>query len=129
MKPFEYYSTPQIPFPKKLDYITYYVYDKGKVLWSAFSYEKTKSELKEEYPNAIIQEVLDEEAYRASSKKYGEEVHKLHDEFMNDLFEEFGVQDNIKRHKAFELAYDRGHANGYGEVYNEFDELVELIRD
>lgn len=129
MKPFEYYSTPQIPFPKKLDYITYYVYDKGKVLWSGPYCEKTKSELKEEYPNAIIQEVLNEEAYRTKSKKYGEEVHKLHDEFMNDLFEDFGVQDNPKRHKAFELAYDRGHANGYSEVYNEFDELVELIRD
>lgn len=129
MKPFDYYSKPQTLYPNKKDYITFYVYDKGVVLWSGPTWERDKAELKEEYPNAVIQEVLDEGGYKAHQKQYGEETHKLHEEFVNDLFEEFGVSDNPKRHKAFHLAWEKGHANGLEEVYNEFYDLVELIKD
>ena len=61
----------------------------------------------DEYPNAVIQEVLDDEGYKAHKKQYGEETHKLHEEFVNDLFENFNVTDNPKRHKAFELAWKK----------------------
>jgi hypothetical protein len=129
MKPFDYYSKPQTLYPNKKDYITSYVYDKGVVLWFGPTWEKDKAELKEEYPNAVIQEVLNEEGYKAHQKQYGEETHKLHEEFVNDLFEEFGVSDNPKRHKAFHLAWEKGHTNGLEEVYNQFYDLVELIKD
>jgi hypothetical protein len=129
MKPFDYYSKPQTLYPNKQDYIRYFVYDRGEVLETTYGYEKSKAELKEEYPNAVIQEVLDEGGYKAHQKQYGEETHKLHEEFVNDLFEEFGVSDNPKRYKAFHLAWEKGHANGLEEVYNEFYDLVELIKD
>jgi hypothetical protein len=129
MKPFDYYSKSKTPYPSRQDYITSYVYNKGEVLWSGPTWEKNKSDLKEEYPNAIIQEVLDEETYLEQMKKYGEEKQKLQEEFINDLFEEFGVGDNTKRHKAFDLAWEKGHASGYSEVYNEFYDLVELIKE
>ena len=129
MKLFDYYSKPQTAYPNKQDYIKYYVYDRGEVLWSAFGYEKSKAELEKEYPDAVIQVVVDNEGYNEHKKQYGEEIHKLHEEFVNDLFEEFGVTDNPKRHKAFELAWEKGHANGFEEVYNEFYDLVELIKD
>jgi hypothetical protein len=127
MKPFDYYSKPQTLYPNKQDYITNYVYDKGNVLWSGPSYEKSKSALKEEYPNAVIQEVLDGEGYKAHHLQYTRESTKLHDEFMCDLFEEFGVTDNLKRHKAFAYAWDKG--NGYSEVYDVFADIVGLIED
>ena len=129
MKPFDYYSKSQTAYPNKKDYITFYVYDKGECLWSGPTWEKDKAELKEEYPNALIQEVLDDDAYKAHRKEYDDESAKLHEEFVNDLFEEFGVSDNPKRYKAFGLAWEKGHANGLGDVYNEFDDLVELIKD
>ena len=133
MKPFDYYSKTQIPYPNKKDYTTFYVYDKGVCILEEKSSSTTgsiaKSHLKQKYPNAVIQEVLDEEGYKAHQKQYGEERHKLKEEFVNDLFEEFGVGDNLKRHKAFDLAWEKGHANGLEEVYNEFYDLVELIRD
>ena len=129
MKPFDYYSKPQTVYPNKKDYITSYVYDKGVVLWSGPTWEKDKAELKEEYPNAVIQEVLDNEGYKAHQIQYGEETHKLHEEFVNDLFENFNVTDNPKRQKAFDLAWEKGHANGLEEVYNEFYDLVDLIKD
>jgi hypothetical protein len=129
MKSFDYYSKPQTSYPNKKDYITFYVYDKGEVLWSGPTWEKDKAELKEKYPNAVIQEVLDDEAYKAHRKQYDEEKFNLYAQFQNDLFENFNVTDNPKRSKCFELAWEKGHSNGLEEVYNEFYDLVELIQD
>jgi hypothetical protein len=127
MKPFDYYSKPQTLYPNKRDYITVYVYDKGVCIHESDNY--TKSILKEKYPNAVIQEVLDDEAYKAQRKQYDEEKFNLYVQFQNDLFENFNVTDNPKRSKCFELAWEKGHSNGLEEVYNEFYDLVELIQD
>ena len=129
MKPFDYYSKQKTDYPNKNNYYTFYVYDKGVVLWSGPNWEKDKAELKEEYPNALIQEVLDEEAYRAHLKEYNDESAKLHREFQNDLFEYYGVSDNPKRFKCFELAWEHGHSSGLEEVYGYFGDLVVLIQD
>lgn len=133
MKPFDYYSTTQTFYPNKKDYITFYVYDKGACILeeksSSTTGSITKSHLHQKYPNAVIQEVFDEEGYKEHRKQYDTERTKLHDEFVSDLFEEFGVGDNIKRHIAFGIAWERGHSNGLEEVYNEFYDLVELIKD
>ena len=128
MKPFDYYSKPQTSYPNKKDYIISYVYDKGVVLNIVYGYEKSKAELKEEYPNALIQEILDEDAYKAQRKKYTDEEFNLQVQFQNDLFEDYGVTDNPKRFKCLQLAWEQGHAYGLEEVYNKFDDLVELIR-
>ena len=128
MKPFDYYSKPQTSYPNKKDYITSYVYDKGECLWSGPTWEKDKAELKEEYPNALIQEILDEDAYKAQRKKYTDEEFNLQLQFQNDLFEEYGVSDNPKRFKCFQLAWEYGHSSGLEEVDGYFGDFVELIR-
>jgi hypothetical protein len=128
MKSFDYYSKPQTSYPNKKDYITSYVYDKGVVLWSGPTWEKDKAELKEEYPNALIQEVLDDEAYKAHRKQYDEEKFNLYAQFQNDLFEEYGVSDNPKRFKCFQLACEYRHSSGLEEVDGYFGDFVELIR-
>jgi hypothetical protein len=128
MKPFDYYSKPQTSYPNKKDYIKYYVYDRGEVLNIVYGYEKSKAQLEKEYPDAVIQVVMDNEGYKEHQIQYGEETHKLHEEFVNDLFEDYGVTDNPKRFKCFGLAWEQGHAYGLEEVYNKFDDLVELIR-
>jgi NifU-like protein involved in Fe-S cluster formation len=61
--------------------------------------------------------------------QYNEETQKLAQEFEDDLFDEFGVSDNPKRHKCFNLAWENGHAHGLREVYNYFGDYVELIKD
>lgn len=129
MKPFDYYSKPQTLYPHRKDYITFYVYDKGACIYSESSLSNTKSNLKEDYPNAVIQEVLDKEAYEAHRKEYDAESAKLHQEFVKDLFEEFGACNNPKSIRCFELAWEHGHSSGYSEVYNYFGDFVELIRD
>ena len=129
MKPFDYYSKQKTDYPNKKNYYTFYVYDKGVVLWSGPNWEKDKAELKEEYPNALIQEVLDEDAYKARRQEYDVESAKLDREFRDDLFEDYGVSDNPKRFKCFELAWEHGHSSGLEEVYGYFGDLVVLIQD
>lgn len=133
MKPFEYYSKQQTLYPNKGDYITFYVYDKGECICEEKSGSATgsitKSHLNQKYPNAVIQEVLDEEGYKEHRKEYDDERNKLHQEFQNDLFEDYGVIDNHKRFKCFDLAWEHGHSSGLEEVYNYFGDFVELIRD
>jgi hypothetical protein len=48
-------------------------------------------------------------------------------EFKSDLFTDFGVTNNPKADKAFQLAWEYGHSAGYYEVINYFHDLVTLI--
>ena len=129
MKPFDYYSKNQFPYPNKLDYITRFVYDRGECIHWASPPTISKSTLKETYPDAVIQEVFDNEAYKAQLKLYNGEESRLYEEFQQDLFEDYGVSDNPKRFKCFALAWERGHSCGYSEVHGVFGDLVELIKD
>ena len=129
MKPFDYYSKNRVPYPKKLDHVTLFVYDKGECIYSASAQSVSKSTLKETYPSAVIQEVLDNEGFKAQSKLFNEEKSRLYEEFQQDLFEDYGVSDNPKRFKCFELAWEHGHSSGYSEVHGVFGDLVELIKD
>ena len=129
MKPFDYYSKPKIAYPNKLDYITFYVYDRGELLDQFAAWDRSKRSLNEKYPNAVIQEVLDEDSYEAHRRLYNTEKQKLEQEFQDDLFYEFGVSDNPKRHKCFALAWENGHAHGHSEVHSHFGDYVELIKD
>jgi hypothetical protein len=129
MKLFDYYSEQKTGYPSKKDYTIFYVYDNGDCIFQCLECNYTKNQLKEDYPNAVIQGVLDEEAYEAHLKKYYDEEAKLHREFRDDLFEDYGVNDNPKRFKCFELAWERGHSSGVEAVYNCFGDLVVLIED
>jgi hypothetical protein len=129
MKPFDYYSKSSITYPVKQDYTTYYVYDKGEVIGKFAAWERSKAVLEGLFPNAVVQAVLDEDAFKVHQAQYNEEKHRLEEKFQTDLFDEFGVSDNPKRHKCFNLAWEYGHAHGYSEVYNHFSDYVELIKD
>jgi len=130
MKPFDYYSKPQTPYPSKWGYTTRYVYDKGELI-SKFvaNSDFEMAVLKGLHPSAVVQDVLDKDAFKAHLVRYNEETQKLAQEFEDDLFDEFGVSDNPKRHKCFGLAWENGHAYGYQEVYSHFSDYVELIKD
>ena len=82
-----------------------------------------------DYPNAAIQVVVDEESYKERLKEHNAEKIKLHREFKDDLFADYGVTDNPKKFKCFELAWDNSHSCGLEEVYNYFGDLVQLIQD
>lgn len=124
MKPFKYYNTYQTVYPNKKDYTTVYVYNVGKVVWEG---DLCKFSVNNYPPPNVIQQVVNEEKYKEHLTMYLNEETKLTKEFIDDLFTEFRVKNNPKRFKCYNLAYERGHSNGFSEIYNEFCDLVELI--
>jgi len=129
MKPFEYYLKPQTTCPDRRDYTTFYAYDKGELLASGPTTNFVKSNFKEDHPDVVIQEVMDEDAYKAHTRKYNTESAELHAEFQNDLYQDYDVADNPKRLRCFELAQQYGHGLSLQGVYHCFEDFVELIQD
>lgn len=132
MKPFEYYSTNSIPWPGRADFTEIFIYDNGELIWRGREDMTTLSEvaaINRNNPKAVTQRIVNEEAYKEQHTKYRAEERRLYEEFKQDLFEEYRVQEHPKRENVFNLAWEHGHASGYSEVYNYFGDFVELIRD
>ena len=130
MRDFDHYQT-KLPYPNRNDYTTVFVYNRGDVLFegSLEDYYKWHSEAKElETEIGTVEKYVDEEAYKAARKAYYDDQNELIAEFVRDLFEEFEVHHNPKAQKAYGMAYERGHSGGLEEVYNEFADLVDLIK-
>ena len=130
MKDFSYYSTPQSRCAPKEYYTTYFVYDNGEVIFigSKSEFEAFK-ENSITTPTAVVQKVVDEEEYQKSINLFRDEMNALENEFINDLFVEFGVENNPKRDKCYGIAYDMGHSHGFSDVFNYFSTLVDLIKE
>ena len=131
MKPFDYYSTPATSYPKQADYTTAYVYNKGKLIYTGVGDTKLPSsilKLKEKFPGAVVQLVRDVEAFKEHRAQYNSELSALHEEFRDDLFEYYGVNDNPKRFTCYAMAYEHAHSGGLSEVHGYFGDLVELIK-
>lgn len=80
--------------------------------------KKNRAEAKENYLNEL----------RVARNKYHEEHAKVTEEFKLALYEEYAVETNPKREKAFSMAWEAGHSEGYNSVEYHFSELVELIK-
>jgi hypothetical protein len=131
MKPFDYYSKPQIPCPRKADFTTVYVYDGGKVVWEGplNDFNLDKLEFKAKWPTFVSQNVVDEEGFGRQREAYGKGEGRLFEEFKQDLFSEFNISEHPYKEKMFNHAWEKGHAHGYSEVYNEFEDLIYLLKE
>lgn len=74
------------------------------------------------YAKAKAKYKSDMEEYRGKSKQ-------REAEFKTDLLEEYGVTDHPKADKAFSIAWDIGHSNGFSEIEHYFTELLPLLKD
>lgn len=54
---------------------------------------------------------------------------RLNQEFQQDLFAEYGVENHPKRQLCFQQASNLGHSGDFNEVFSYFDDLVKLISD
>lgn len=125
---YSYYDGNGLKRPQKYDYTYFYVYHKGKVLFSGKynEFEIFKS-LSKNTENFIVEQDFNEKEYKLDMNKYHLSKQKLINEFKQDLFVDFGVENNPKRNMVFDLAWEYGHSSGLEEVYNQFDRFVELI--
>ena len=68
-------------------------------------------------------------AYKAAKLAYGEDEGRLHKLFCDDLEAEHGMAGHPKADKLMNMAYDKGHSGGMGDVVTEYEELLELVKD
>lgn len=54
---------------------------------------------------------------------------KDEEQFRNDLFAYFNVQNHPRAEIAYGIAWEHGHSYGYREVCNYFIDLLPLVQD
>ena len=59
--------------------------------------------------------------------EYENEENRLYCLFRKDALAELGLEGHQKADEAFRLAWDKGHAYGYQEVYGELLDLAKLL--
>lgn len=85
-------------------------------------FEDLSKQLK--YPDSKMPKVM----FIAAKEQYREKQAELNIQFEHALYKEYDVENNPKRQKCFELAWEHGHSSGFSEVENYFSEFVELIK-
>lgn len=125
MKDFKYYSTNKYEYPRKSNFMTIYGYKNGELIWKAPLSGWKSSDYAEA---SVTEKSLDVEAYKKAHANYWDEHNRLMDDFREDIFKEFDVENNPKREKCFSLAWEHGHSSGFSDVYYYFADLVELIK-
>jgi len=137
---FDDYKT-KLPYPKREDYKTFTVYRDGKCLFYKQKREVICDEIDAPISEGInflsdlhkhdfvVERIFDEDGYKTHLQEYMDDQKRLNVKFAEDLHDEFGVSDNPKRDVLFSIAWDKGHSDGYSEVYAQYAELVPLIED
>jgi hypothetical protein len=129
MKDFREYKTTRL-HPIREDYTTYYFYHKGESV-KIEPNGPNKKDLIDYYHNKgwIKERHFDEEAYKEALEYFREGEREVEREFKKDLFEKLGIEDNPKKDKLYDKAYEMGHSGGFTEIYNYAVDLVELIEE
>ena len=65
--------------------------------------------------------------YRKQLDDYMTKCNEIHEKFKHDALEYCGIFGHEKADKAFEIAWDYGHSNGYNEVLIYLADLADLL--
>ena len=110
----------------KSDFKSWNFYRRGEVLGVALTVEQ-QNKMLDQYPGAVKEEIIDDVSYNLAVAKQRTEMTEIEDLFVAGLFYLTNTIGNPRAHKAYSLAYERGHANGFEEVACEYENLVDLI--
>lgn len=80
-------------------------------------------------PYPSMSTYANKEDWRKAREEWKNIQHERYLEFKQDLFKEFGVEDDPAREIIFRKAWDVSHSGGYHEVYFEFSELMDFVKD
>ncbi len=82
-----------------------------------------------EYCKSVYKDEEAQDRFREELDKYRTEDLRLYNMFKASLIYSWDLDPaNEKTEKLFNIAWDKGHASGYYDVIQEFNELVELIK-
>ena len=68
-----------------------------------------------------------EATYRTKMKEYVQEEERLRNLFKADAIKEAGLEGHPRAHKAYSMAWQRGHSSGYSDVMSALYEFAELL--
>lgn len=115
------------PYPTRADFTSTYYYKEGKLVainnMAGLDHKIPEIALKD----CTKESILNGEMLKSERDKYFTESKNLERQFKVDLADELGLTGHPKFDKLFEIAWDRGHSSGFQEVYNEAQELAELL--
>lgn len=117
----------KVPYPHKSNFKTYNVYKGGKVLGFDVTDEE-RLNLMASNPGSIVEPMFNDEKYKAACDARNHYHAMIRQTFIWGMFYIENVLDNPKAHKAFSIANENSGRNGYQEIANTFEELVELIK-
>lgn len=66
---------------------------------------------------------------RDGRREYRQKEREIQEEFKQDLFKAYKVENNPKKDRCYALAWEHGHSSGLFEVLSYFDDLVDLIKE
>jgi hypothetical protein len=89
---------------------------------------KTEKETHAQFGARMDAYESDFDKVRQSIKQAGRKRQEFFDKLENEIFQWFKLdRNNPKVQKAWSIAYERGHSNGYNEVISYFEDLIELL--
>jgi hypothetical protein len=78
--------------------------------------------IKDKYAEALLKYQQDYEDWCAEDRR-------IYNVFHHDALEDVGLLGHPKADKAYTFAWDRGHANGFGDVYYWLAEIADILKD
>jgi hypothetical protein len=67
------------------------------------------------------------EEFKQMRAEYRKQCYEVDAQFKKDLLEHYGITDHPRADRAFEIAWEYGHSDGYESVALVMDDLVELM--
>lgn len=130
MKDLNYFikSYNELFYPKRDNFTTVYFYSNGKVIQSILKSDEKYSKVFQDLSYAVFESIFDKISFDKEISIYQKKLKDLELEFKDWLKEEFDCKDNPKFEKCYSLAYEKEHSNGIYAIYDEFCDLVDLIK-
>lgn len=114
-----------LPYPRKGDFQTTYWYKQGRCVCTQKPGESLAPGF--DAKSCVKEVVADEDAYRAARDAYHAEERRLTEQFKADLLHDLDMANHPLADKFYAKAWEMGHANGLGEVYNCAHNLSDLF--
>lgn len=128
-------------YPRKEDFITFYVYNKGTVIFQGTFVNLKKfflldNELgtmssKKIIQNAghLVEENFDDDAFKQARKEYSLKEQALIAEYKKELYERESFFSDSINDRIYSRAWSERHSEGYEAVEDEFIELLDFVGD
>lgn len=128
MKPLNYYGNSTITPQRASDFMTVYVYQQGKILFSGSNREYLEFLNRSYDDGMVVEKIVDKQAFAAHRKSIDDDLERLRTEFKNDLLAHHGFSsDDELPNKTYNLAVKYFGDESLERVVQAFAEFIDLV--